>query len=78
MELAPDRVQLQALVLEVLSLRILVPESHLRCKMGLREICCEDGTWIEMAQVPVLRRALALAVLSLRVALPERYGSYCE
>jgi hypothetical protein len=40
-------------------------------KMDLREIGCEDGRWMELAQDPVQWRALVLAVLNLRVLLPE-------
>jgi hypothetical protein len=36
-------------------------------KMDLREIRCEDGRWIELAQDRVQWRALVLAVLNLRV-----------
>jgi hypothetical protein len=39
--------------------------------MDLREICCEDGRWMELAQDPVQWQALVLAVLKLRVLLPE-------
>ena len=49
-ELAQDRVQWQALVLAVLNLLVLLPESELISKMDLREIGCEDGRWIELAQ----------------------------
>ena len=38
--------------------------------MDLREIGCEDGRWIELAQGRV---ALVLAVLNLLVLLPESY-----
>ena len=50
MELAQDRVQWRALVLAVLNLRVLPPESQLISKIYLREIGCEDGRWIELAQ----------------------------
>ena len=43
MELAHDRVQWQALVLVVLKLLVLLPDSYLISKMDLREIGCEDG-----------------------------------
>jgi hypothetical protein len=39
--------------------------------MDLREICCEDGRWMELAQDLVQWQALVLAVLNLRVLLPE-------
>jgi hypothetical protein len=39
--------------------------------MGLREIGCENGRWIELAQDRVQRQALVLAVLKLGVLLPE-------
>jgi hypothetical protein len=38
--------------------------------MDLREIGCEDGRWMELAQDRVQWRALVLAVLKLRVLLP--------
>jgi uncharacterized protein with HEPN domain len=40
-------------------------------KMDLREIGCEDGRWMELAQDRVQWRAFVLAVLNLRVLLPE-------
>jgi hypothetical protein len=40
-------------------------------KMDLREIGCEDGRWMELAQDRVQLRAPALAVLNLPVLLPE-------
>jgi len=39
--------------------------------MYLREIGCEDGRWMELAQDRVQWWALVLAVLNLRVLLPE-------
>jgi hypothetical protein len=39
--------------------------------LGFREIGCEDGRWMELAQNRVQWRALVLAVLNLRVLLPE-------
>jgi hypothetical protein len=39
--------------------------------IGAREICCEDGRWMELAQDRVQWQALILAVLNLRVLLPE-------
>jgi hypothetical protein len=50
MELAQDRVQWQALLLAVLNLQILLPESYLISKRDLREMGCEDVRWIELAQ----------------------------
>jgi hypothetical protein len=44
MELAQDRVQWRTLVLAVLNLRVLLPESQLISEMDLRETGCEDGT----------------------------------
>ena len=38
-----------ALVLAVLNLCFLLPESWLISEMDLREIGCEDGRWIELA-----------------------------
>jgi uncharacterized integral membrane protein len=73
MELAQNRVQWRALVLAVLNLRVLLPESQLISEMDLRETGCEDGRWIELAQNRVQWRALVLAVLNLRVLLPEIY-----
>jgi hypothetical protein len=63
MELAQDRVQWRALVLAVLNLRVLLPESQLISKMDLTEISCEDERWMELAQDRVKWRALVLAVL---------------
>ena len=40
-------------------------------KMGLREIRCEDGRWMELAQDRVQWQALVLAVLNLLILLPE-------
>jgi len=40
-------------------------------KMGLSEICCEYGRWIELGQDRVQWHALVLAVLQLCVLLPE-------
>jgi hypothetical protein len=39
--------------------------------MDLREIYCEDGRWMELAQDRVQWQALVLAVLNLRILLPE-------
>jgi hypothetical protein len=36
-----------------------------------RNVGCEDGTWMELAQDRVQWQALVLAVLNLRVLLPE-------
>jgi hypothetical protein len=47
------------------------PESYLISKMDLREMGCEDGRWMKLAQDRVQWRALALAVLNLRVLLPK-------
>jgi hypothetical protein len=41
-ELGQDCVQWQALVLVVLNLWVLLPESKLVSQSDLREICCED------------------------------------
>jgi hypothetical protein len=71
MEPAQDRVQWRALVVAVLNLRVLLPESWLISKLDLREICCEDGKWMELAQDRVQWRALLLAVLNLRVLLSD-------
>ena len=49
-ELAQDLVQWLALVLSVLILCVLLPESYLTGEMDLMEIGCEDGRWIELAQ----------------------------
>jgi hypothetical protein len=38
--------------------------------MDLKEVCCENGRWIEVAQDNVQWRALVLAMLNLRVLLP--------
>jgi hypothetical protein len=50
---------------------VLLPESLLISKMDLREIGCEDGRWMELAQDCVQWQALVLAVLNLLVLLPE-------
>jgi hypothetical protein len=50
MNLIQDRVQWRALVLAVLNLRVLLPESQLISKIDLREIGFEDGRWMELAQ----------------------------
>jgi len=42
-------VRWQALVLAVMNLQVLLPESELISKMDLREIGCEDGRWMELA-----------------------------
>jgi hypothetical protein len=39
--------------------------------MDLREIGCENGRWMELAQDRVQWRALIVAVLNLRDLLPE-------
>ena len=39
--------------------------------MDLREIVCEDGRWMELAQGRVQWQALVLAVLKFLVLLPE-------
>jgi hypothetical protein len=76
MELAQDRVQWRGLVLAVLNLRILLPESQLISKMDLREIGCEVGRWMELAQGRVQWRALVLAVLNILVLLPVSYSCH--
>jgi len=43
----------QVSVLAVLNLLVLLPESYLISKLYLKEIGCEDGSWIELAQVRV-------------------------
>jgi hypothetical protein len=50
MELAQDRVQWWALILVVLNLLVLLPESYLVSKIDLRETVCEKGRWMELAQ----------------------------
>ena len=45
--------------------------ARLISKMDLREIGCEDGRWMELAQDRVQWQALVLAVLNLLVQLPE-------
>ena len=39
--------------------------------MDLREMGCEDGRWMELAQGRVQWQALVLVVLNLMVLLPE-------
>ena len=72
MELAQDFVQWWALVLAVLKLCVLLPESWLTGKMDLMKIGCENGRWMELAQDRVQWQALVLAMLNLLVLLPER------
>jgi hypothetical protein len=43
-------VQWWAFLLAVMNLCVLPPESQLISKIDLREIDCEDGRWIELAQ----------------------------
>jgi DNA polymerase III delta prime subunit len=40
-------------------------------KMDLREIGCEDGRWLEVAEERIQWRALVLRMLELRVLLPH-------
>jgi hypothetical protein len=40
-------------------------------KMDLREMGCEDGRWMELAQDHVQWWTLVLAVLNLQILLPE-------
>jgi hypothetical protein len=42
-------VQWRSLVLAVLNLRVLLPESQLFSEMDLRETGREDGRWMELA-----------------------------
>ena len=42
--------------------------------MDLREICCEDGRWVELVQDCVQWQALVLAVLKLGVLLLILYA----
>jgi len=72
MELAQDFVQWWALVLAVLKLCVLLPESWLTGKMDLMKIGCENGRWMELAQDRVQWWVLVLTVLlDLCVLLPE-------
>ena len=41
--------------------------------MDVREIGCEDGRWIELAQDRVQWQALVLVVMNLLAVLPEKY-----
>jgi hypothetical protein len=50
MELAQDRIQWWALVLAVLNLRVVPPESWLVSKLDLGETGCGDGWWMKLAQ----------------------------
>jgi len=59
-KLAPDFVSSWALVLSVLTFRL----CQLISNMGLRQIGCHYGKWIELG------RALVLAVFKVRVLLP--------
>lgn len=71
MELAQGHVQWWALVLAMLNLCVLLPDSKLISKKDLKEIGCEDGKWMELAEDHVKWLALVLAVLNLCVLLPE-------
>jgi hypothetical protein len=66
MELAEDRVQWQALVLAVLNLLVLLPESLLITKIDLGGVCYGDRRGMEVAQDRVQWLAFALAVLNIR------------
>jgi hypothetical protein len=46
-------------------------ENNIKPKTDLREIGCEVGRWMELAQDRVQWWALVLAMLNLRVLLPE-------
>jgi hypothetical protein len=39
--------------------------------MDLKEMGCEDGRWMELAQDRIQWRSLVLAVFNLRVLLPD-------
>jgi len=41
--------------------------------MDLREIGCEDGRWMELAQDRAQQQALVLVIMNLQVLLPQRY-----
>jgi hypothetical protein len=69
--MAQDRVHWQALVLAVLNLRVLLPDSYLIIKVDLKELGCKDGSWMELAQDHVQWRPLVLVELNLQVLLPE-------
>jgi hypothetical protein len=45
--------------------------NYLTRNMELREMGCEDGRWMELAQDRVEWRALVLAMLNFCVLLPE-------
>jgi hypothetical protein len=44
-------------------------------KLGLREISCEDGRWVKLAQDRIQLRALVLAVLKFQVLSPSFLSS---
>jgi hypothetical protein len=46
-------------------------EKEENIELDLSEICCEGGSWMELAQDRVQWQALVLAVLNLGVLLPE-------
>jgi hypothetical protein len=46
-------------------------QSWLISETDLREMGCEDGRWMELAQDRVQWRALVLETLNLRVPLPD-------
>ena len=55
----------------ILILMLILIYCLLISRMELREIGCEDGRWMELAQDCVQWWALVLAVLNLLVLLPE-------
>jgi hypothetical protein len=69
LELVQDHVQWQALVLQALNLRVLLPESWFISRMDVREISYVDGRWTEMTQDCGQWWALILVVLNLRLLL---------
>jgi hypothetical protein len=58
-------------VLAVFNLWVLLLEYQLISKVDIRGTGCEDGRWMELAQVRVQWRTLVLAALNLWVLLPE-------
>lgn len=65
MELAEGCIQWQTLVLAVLNLLVLPPESCLISEMDLKEIGCEYGTWMELVQNHISWWAFVLVGLNL-------------
>jgi hypothetical protein len=53
-ELAQHPARWRSVVLVVLNLLVVLPESYLIIKMALRDVGCEDGRWMDLAPDRVL------------------------